>query len=107
MSNFAIDKAERRLAFRTDEYEIYGFWVCMGWTPALQAGYQMGSIPIGSTIFADVAQSGRAFPRMGEGGGSNPSVGLLDDMRLLWFYLQMKTILLVIGDTRPALTNYV
>ena len=85
MSNFAIDKAERRLAFWTDEYEIYGFWVCMGWTPALQAGYQMGSIPIGSTIFADVAQSGRALPRMGEGGGSNPSVCLLDDMRLLLF----------------------
>ena len=67
----------------------------------------MGSIPTRSTIFADVAQSGRALPRMGEGGGSNPSVGLLDDMRLLWFYLQMKTVLLVIGDTRPALTNYV
>lgn len=60
MPNFAIDKAERRLAFRTDECEIYGFWVCMGWTPALQAGYQMGSIPIGSTIYAGVAQLGRA-----------------------------------------------
>ena len=65
MPNFAIDKAERRLAFRTDEYEIYGFWVCMGWTPALQAGYQMGSIPIGSTIFAGVAQLGRAAPLEG------------------------------------------
>ena len=85
MPNFAIDKAERRLAFRTDEYEIYGFWVCMGWTPALQAGYQMGSIPIGSTIFADVAQSVERPLWKGRAGGSSPSIGLLDDMRLLLF----------------------
>ena len=50
----------------------------MGWTPALQAGYQMGSIPIGSTIFAGVAQFGRAAPlERGVVSGSNPFTGLI------------------------------
>lgn len=30
--------------------KTYGLWDCKGWSPALQAGNQMGSIPIRSTI---------------------------------------------------------
>ena len=44
-----------------------------------------GSSPVGSTIFADVAQSVERLLWKGQAGGSSPSIGLLDDMRLLLF----------------------